>query len=149
VSDACAICTGEADRIYSRTEIWSNDLWRLTMHRGRALGGFCYLEPRRHIAYVTDLEGEEAATFGSVLAWSSRTLKAATGAELIYVYVFGGHIPHLHVHLAPHKAGDAYCGEILHGDLDEALMEEPEVERFRAAFAGGEYGRNPSGSVAR
>jgi diadenosine tetraphosphate (Ap4A) HIT family hydrolase len=104
------------------------------MHKARELGGFCYLEPQRHIPYITDLDGEEAATFGSVLAKSCATLKRATGAKLVYVYVYGGTIPHLHVHLAPNRGDGLYCEEIIHRDLSEEPWNENEIAAFRLAF---------------
>jgi diadenosine tetraphosphate (Ap4A) HIT family hydrolase len=79
--------------------------------------GFAYLEPKRHVAYITDLDGEEAATFGPVMARVTSALKAAAGADLVYVYVFGGGIPHLHVHLGPHREGDALNADIIRGEL--------------------------------
>ena len=105
---SCLMCserTGDAE--LGRVEVWSDDLWRLTtsIGPGDPTPGFSYLEPRRHIAYITDLDGPEAATFGAVIARCTAALKAATECELVYVYVFGGGIPHLHVHLAPHTAG--------------------------------------------
>jgi diadenosine tetraphosphate (Ap4A) HIT family hydrolase len=132
--DDCEICNGEADKRFDRVEIWHDDLWRLTMHRAKALGGFCYLEPLRHIPYVTGLDGAEAQTFGSVLAHLTRLLKAATRAELVYVSIYGGTIPHLHVHLAPHHAGDVFCDAIVHGEIPEELWSSGKIEVFRAAF---------------
>jgi diadenosine tetraphosphate (Ap4A) HIT family hydrolase len=38
---------------------------------------------------------------------------------MIYLYVFGGGIPHLHIHLAPHTAGDALNQAIVKGKLSE------------------------------
>ncbi len=131
----CQICSGAADAAFTRRELWSNDLWRVTMHAARSLGGFCYIEPRRHIPSITDLSGDEAATFGPVIAAVTAALKAATKAHLIYVYIFGDHIAHLHVHLAPHNAQDRYCGEIIHGDVDETPMSDEEFASFRAAFS--------------
>ena len=83
--------------------------------------GFAYLEPMRHIPHITDLNGDEAATFGDVMARVSSALKEAAGAELVWVYIFGGGIPHLHVHLAPHRAGDALNAQIIRGEV----VEEP------------------------
>ena len=37
----------------------------------------------------------------------------------MYVYVFGGHIPHLHVHLAPQTEGDALNTAMLKGEIVE------------------------------
>lgn len=72
--------------------------------------GFAHLEPKRHIAFITDLDGAEAATLGSVLAQVTRALREGAGAEKTYVYIFGDHTPHLHFNLAPHREGDALRG---------------------------------------
>ena len=57
----CAICAGPAgDDELSRTEVWRDAHWRLSMAvRGETLG-FAYLEPIRHIPYLADLDGPEA-----------------------------------------------------------------------------------------
>lgn len=91
------------------------------MSTSGATTGFAYLEPLRHIRHITDLDGAEAATFGAVMARVSTALKEAADAELVWVYIFGGGIPHLHVHLAPHRAGDALNAQILRGEI----VEEP------------------------
>ena len=53
-----------------------------------------------------------------MIARCTRALKEATGCELVYVYVFGGGIPHLHAHLAPHVAGDAFNDDFLRGEFE-------------------------------
>jgi diadenosine tetraphosphate (Ap4A) HIT family hydrolase len=116
----CTLCRpDQADSEFGRVEVWSDDLWRLTTSVGpnEPLAGFSYLEPRRHIPYLSDLDGQEAATFGPVLARVTAALKQATGAELVYVYVFGGGIPHLHIHLAPHHEGDALNSQMIRGEV--------------------------------
>jgi diadenosine tetraphosphate (Ap4A) HIT family hydrolase len=123
--DPCLICAGFAgDAEMGRVEVWSDRLWRLTtsVGPGDPTPGFSYLEPRRHIPHVTDLDGDEAATFGPVLARCTSALKVATGCELVYGYVFGGGIPHLHVHLAPHTAGDALNDSLLRGAFEEQAL---------------------------
>jgi diadenosine tetraphosphate (Ap4A) HIT family hydrolase len=122
VSEECVICDfAAADSSFARVEVWRDALWRLTtsVGPGDPTPGFSYLEPIRHIRYIHELDGEESSAFGPVLARCSSALKEATGAELVYVYVFGGGIPHLHVHLAPHTAGDALNDSILRGDFEE------------------------------
>jgi diadenosine tetraphosphate (Ap4A) HIT family hydrolase len=123
VSDeACALCNVPAvDADFGRLEVWRDALWRLTtsVGPGDPTSGFSYLEPLRHIRYVHELDGEESATFGPVLARCAAALKEATSAELVYVYIFGGGIPHLHVHLAPHVAGDALNESIIRGEFEE------------------------------
>jgi diadenosine tetraphosphate (Ap4A) HIT family hydrolase len=118
----CALCRGaEGDPALNRVEVWSDELWRLStsVGPGDPTPGFSYLEPLRHIPHVEDLSGEEAATFGTVLARCCAALKQATDAERVYVYVFGGGIPHLHVHLAPHTTGDALNDALLRGEFEE------------------------------
>ncbi len=104
----CRICTGaEFDREFGRVLVWSNDLWRLSTSTRAPILGFSYLEPLRHVPYVTDLDGDEAATLGPTLARVTSLLKRLTDADLVYVMVFGEHVAHLHFNMAPHREGDA------------------------------------------
>ena len=121
MTDTCALCDGPAaDAELGRTLVWEDDLWRLSMSvRGHnTVAGFSFLEPKRHIPHITDLDGEEARTFGTAIARCTAVLKEATGAELVFVYVFGGGIPHLHVHLAPHTTGDSLNTALIKGEFD-------------------------------
>ena len=119
----CILCRGRAgDAELARVEVWDDAQWRLTMALEGEVAGFSYLEPKRHVPHLTDLDGEEAATFGPVLARVARDLKEATSAELVYVYVFGGGIPHLHVHLAPHRSGDALNDRMIRGEVVETRL---------------------------
>jgi diadenosine tetraphosphate (Ap4A) HIT family hydrolase len=83
--------------------VWADEHWRLTTSVGAddPIPGFSYLEPKRHIPDVTDLDGEEARTLGGVLARVTTALPDVTDSEVVYVYVFGEGIRHLHFHLAP------------------------------------------------
>jgi diadenosine tetraphosphate (Ap4A) HIT family hydrolase len=110
-ADGCLLCdVDRADEVFDRVRVWEDGRWRLSVVRRGPVAGFAHLEPHRHIPYVTDLDGEEATTFGPVLARVTAALREATGAELTYAYVFGERVPHLHVNLAPHSAGDALVG---------------------------------------
>jgi diadenosine tetraphosphate (Ap4A) HIT family hydrolase len=84
--------------------------------------GFAYLEPKRHIPHITDLDGDEARTFGHVLATVSRVIREEAQADLVYIYTFGGGVPHLRVHLGPHRPGDALNTQIIRGEgMEERL----------------------------
>ncbi|HVN60555.1 MAG TPA: hypothetical protein VMT59_04785 [Gaiellaceae bacterium] len=98
--------------------VWEDGLWRLSTLTHGQVPGFSFLEPKRHVRYVEELDGEEAATFGAVLPRAAAALKEAAGTERVYVYVFGGGIPHLHVHLAPHTEGDVLSATILRGEVE-------------------------------
>ncbi len=105
------LCRPEiADAQFRRTRVWEDDLWRLSSVLQGPIPGFAHLEPKRHIPYVTDLDGPEAVTLGPVLARVTAALTAAAGADLAYVYVFGDRVAHLHLNLAPHRDGDALRG---------------------------------------
>jgi diadenosine tetraphosphate (Ap4A) HIT family hydrolase len=118
--NSCLICRGvNGDPEFERFQVWEDRYWRLTISLSAEVPGFAYLEPKRHIPYITDLDGPEAQTFGEVLARTSKVLREETGAELVYVYVFGGGIPHLHVHLAPHRTNDALNSQMVRGALEE------------------------------
>ena len=102
--ESCVLCRAEAaDPELQRVEVWRDGLWRLT------------------VSLAAEVR-PEAASFGAVLSSVSRALQAATGAELVYVYVFGGGVPHLHVHLAPHVEGDALNEQMIRGPLVERRL---------------------------
>lgn len=119
----CALCRGpEGDEDLDRVQVWEDDLWRLTTVRSGELVGFSYLEPKRHIPHITDLDGKEAESFGGVLGRVTRAIREAANAELVYVYVFGGGIPHLHLHLAPHTKGDPLNTQFIRGETVETHL---------------------------
>ncbi|HVC04132.1 MAG TPA: hypothetical protein VND88_05615 [Candidatus Acidoferrales bacterium] len=125
MADSCVLCRGPAgDAELGREQIWEDALWRLTtsVGPGDVTPGFSYLEPKRHIRSLADMDGDEASTFGSVLARCASALREAAGAELVYVYIFGDHIPHMHAHLAPHVEGDALNGSMLKGEIEERAL---------------------------
>jgi diadenosine tetraphosphate (Ap4A) HIT family hydrolase len=119
----CALCQGPArDDELDRVEVWRDDHWRLTMSRRSSTLGFSYLEPIRHIPFLADLDGPEAATFGAAIARACAALREATGARLVYAYVFGGGIPHLHVHLAPNTPEGVLNTAIIEGRVEERKL---------------------------
>ena len=135
----CVICRGAAfDAEFVRVLVWQDELWRVSTSVVAPLVGFSYLEPRRHIPFIADLDGPEAASFGPTLARVTDLLRTLTGAEFVYALMFGDHVPHLHVNIVPHRAGDAVRGGV--ALLDPAApalpraVHEAFVERFRDAF---------------
>jgi diadenosine tetraphosphate (Ap4A) HIT family hydrolase len=130
----CLLCVPElADAEFRRARLWEDELWRLSAVLQGPIPGFAHLEPKRHIPFVTDLDGPEATTFGPVLARATRALREAAGAEKTYVYVFGDRVPHLHLNLAPHRDGDALRGGP--GLLDPGAEPAPADVHERVAAA--------------
>lgn len=119
----CILCRGQkADSELDRIEVWQDEHWRLTVALVSEVMGFAYLEPKRHISHIHALDGEEAATFGTALAKCTKALKSATYANVVYIYIFGDGVPHLHVHLAPHREGDALSDKMIRGEIVEEKM---------------------------
>lgn len=119
----CIFCRGaEADAELERVEVWQDAHWRLTVSLSSEVAGFAYLEPKRHISHIHELDGDEAETFGRALAKCTKALKEATDAEVVYIYVFGDGVPHLHLHLAPHRSGDALNDQMIRGEIVEEKL---------------------------
>jgi diadenosine tetraphosphate (Ap4A) HIT family hydrolase len=131
----CQLCKGAgADSQLHRKEVWQNELWRLTTSLSAEILGFSYLEPKRHISDITSLNGEEARTLGLVLSRVTKVLREETDSENVYVYIFGSGIPHLHIHLAPHKPGDALNEQIIRGEVREAEGDSGFVQQISEEF---------------
>jgi diadenosine tetraphosphate (Ap4A) HIT family hydrolase len=132
----CLLCRADAaDAEFNRIQVWEDELWRLTVSLDSEVPGFAYLEPKRHVPYITDLDDAEAASFGSVLARCTQSLREATGAEVVYVYIFGDGIPHLHVHLAPHRKGDALNDQMIRGEIVEEKLPSGATQFFSKEFS--------------
>lgn len=122
-SDDCILCDpARAEAELDRVTVWEDRLWRLSMSTSGYTLGFGYLEPIRHVPHLEDLDGDEAASLGATLARVTRALKDAADAQRVYVYVFGGGVPHLHIHLAPHVPGDALNTQLVRGEVAEERL---------------------------
>lgn len=131
----CIFCRGrEADDELDRIEVWQDDHWRLTVALASEVLGFAYLEPKRHITHITSLDGVEAATFGPVIARCTEAIKSAAAADVVYVYIFGDGVPHLHVHLAPHRDGDALSDKMIRGEIIEEKMPNGMTHFYSSEF---------------
>jgi diadenosine tetraphosphate (Ap4A) HIT family hydrolase len=125
MNEACVLCRGsDGDAELGRVQVWEDDLWRLTtsVHPSETIAGFSFLEPKRHVPDITALDGPEADTFGTVIGRVTAALKAVTRCDLVYVYIFGGHVDHLHVHLGPHREGDALNDAMIRGAYSEEQL---------------------------
>ncbi len=63
--------------------------------------GYLIVEPKRHAPGLADLTDSEAQAIGLLVTRLCRALKACQKPDLIYEFVLGHHVPHLHIHLVP------------------------------------------------
>jgi histidine triad (HIT) family protein len=91
--------------------------------------GYLIAELKRHVPGLAEQTNEEAQALGLLVARLSRALKVSEGAEHVYLFVFGDHVPHLHMHLVPRYPGTprAYWGNRINEWPDAPRGEEAEV----------------------
>jgi diadenosine tetraphosphate (Ap4A) HIT family hydrolase len=132
----CEICNGNADSIFKWKVIWSNERWKLSISCYKVVKGFSYLEPVDHIESIDKLNDDLSREFGFLLVKFTKMLKEILKVKLVYIYIFGDHISHLHAHLAPHTEGDYLYSDIVKPDVQfpEELMTEKEFENIANTF---------------
>lgn len=67
--------------------------------------GHLFVEPRRHVAGLAGLTLDESSDVGRLMQEAAEALQAVCGADHVYAFVFGDHVPHLHVHLLARYPG--------------------------------------------
>jgi histidine triad (HIT) family protein len=67
--------------------------------------GYLMLETRRHVPGLEGLQDDEARQVGLWVARASRALVEVAGADHVYAFVIGDHVPHLHVHVVARYPG--------------------------------------------
>jgi diadenosine tetraphosphate (Ap4A) HIT family hydrolase len=67
--------------------------------------GTLFVEPRRHVPGIAELNEAEAKQIGLVSSRLARALKQSEQADHVYAFVLGHHVPHLHVWLVPRYPG--------------------------------------------
>lgn len=64
-AEECMLCRAEiADALFTRVRLWEDEHWRLSAVLQGPIPAFAHLETRRHVPFITDLDGSEAATLG-------------------------------------------------------------------------------------
>ncbi len=104
MSDAgdCAICAREtADHEPEGGWVLRTEHWSACVAPGFDVPGWLFLELRRHAEGPMAMSPAEAAELGGHLVDVSAAIRAATGAEKVYVIAFGELYPHFHVLLLP------------------------------------------------
>jgi diadenosine tetraphosphate (Ap4A) HIT family hydrolase len=103
----CLACDANEGRVHAPGGvIFENEDWILEHSLSPVLlRGWLILKPRRHVEHIAELTSGEAAKLGRLLSLASAALKAALGAERVYVCSFGESVNHVHFYLIPRYGG--------------------------------------------
>ncbi len=72
---------------------------------GSAYLGYLILETRRNARDLGDLTDNEAQKVGLWMSRLSRNLRTVLGADHVYAFVLGDHVPQFHVHIIARHSG--------------------------------------------
>ena len=109
--DDCLICRKHRGEILIPGGVLYEDDLVVASHSLIAEGdmesylGILFIEPKRHITGMAELTTQEAQRAGLLISKLSKALKVSEGAEHIYLFVLGHHVPHLHLWLVPRYPG--------------------------------------------
>jgi histidine triad (HIT) family protein len=100
-AEECPICAKQQGEVVGGP-IYQDDL--LYAHHvfnanGPTFLGYVRAETRRHVPSFAELTPEEAQEIGLLVTRLSRALKDCAGADHVYVFFYGDHVPHLHLHI--------------------------------------------------
>jgi histidine triad (HIT) family protein len=99
--DDCPICAKQGGEVIGGA-IYQDDL--VSAHHvyntnGPTFLGYVRAETRRHVPSFAELTVEEAQGIGLLVTRLSRALKTCAGADHVYAFFYGDHVPHLHIHV--------------------------------------------------
>jgi diadenosine tetraphosphate (Ap4A) HIT family hydrolase len=116
MSETCHVCEaarhGDADTVVLDDGTWSAGI-------AGDVPGWLRLQTARHGEWAWDLTDLEASTLGPAVARLSAALRAATGAETVYLIALGENSRHFHMLLMargadtpPESRGPALLGRV-------------------------------------
>lgn len=143
MADECAFCANNEKQIAelpSRERAYVGEHWRVIVNAS-ALPGWLLVILRRHIETLAELDAEEAAELGGILAEGTRVLGTTVGAVKSYAMLLAEGAKHAHFSLVPRMADipERFKGAKVQGYNQEAApISEGErdelAERIAAAW---------------
>ena len=122
------------------------------LRRGHWQRGYAFVIWRgRHVAEVTELSEDEAATYWREVLAAARAIEAHRPAKL-NILMLGNETPHLHTHLVPRYLDDPAPGRPLHEvehDAEPITEEELHADVTTLARLTGVLARNDSAAQRR
>jgi diadenosine tetraphosphate (Ap4A) HIT family hydrolase len=112
--------------------VYEDDHWKVGHAPAHMVGlGTLVVESARHYLDFSEMNADEAASFGELLSKLYRVLKAETGAERVYTALFMEGAPHFHAWLVPRYPGGHVRGPAL---LDQSSCDEAEAGQLAGAL---------------
>lgn len=143
--DECPICAKQRDEVIGGV-IYQDDLvyaHHVYNRNEPTFLGYVRAETRRHVPSFAELTDEEAQAVGLLITRLSRALKACVGADHVYAFFYGDHVPHLHIHVfarypgTPEEYWREHVDEWAESPKGGAAEVEALAQRLRAYLAGG------------
>lgn len=99
--ETCPICAKQrteviGDPIYQDDLVYAHHVYNT---KEPTFLGYVRAETRRHVPSFAELTAEEAQAVGLLVSRLSRALKDCAGADHVYAFFYGDHVPHLHIHV--------------------------------------------------
>jgi histidine triad (HIT) family protein len=99
--DECPICAKHKGPVvggplYEDELVYAHHVFN---SEGQTFLGYVRVETERHVPSFAELTPAEAQAVGLLTARLSRALKETIGADHVYVFFYGDHVPHLHLHV--------------------------------------------------
>jgi diadenosine tetraphosphate (Ap4A) HIT family hydrolase len=99
--EACPICAKHQGSVPGGS-IYEDDLvyaHHVVHEQQPTFLGYVRAEAKRHVPSFAEFTQAEALAMGQLITRLSRALKDCTGADHVYVFFYGDHVPHLHLHI--------------------------------------------------
>ena len=99
--ETCPICVKHQGSVIGGP-IYEDDLvyaHHVSRNQGQTFLGYVRAETKRHVPSFAELTLAEAQAIGQLITRLSRALKDCSGADHVYVFFYGDHVPHLHLHI--------------------------------------------------
>ncbi|WP_139905749.1 HIT family protein [Clostridium thermarum] len=80
-------------------------IYHLDPGEGEVYLGYVFIEVKRHIPGLADMNDEESCAVGRMMKRTSAVYMKEFPVEHVYSFVIGHNIPHLHFHIVPRYKG--------------------------------------------
>jgi diadenosine tetraphosphate (Ap4A) HIT family hydrolase len=105
VTEPCETCRANRGEVATPGgPIFDDGRWRIEhAFEPIPMVGWLVLKPHRHVESLGDLEPDEAAALGPLIAGAGAAMREVLGCRRIYVVCFAEAVAHVHLHLIPRQ----------------------------------------------